>query len=279
MGTIELGSWRRNSWLDAVRDRLDRKGRSRRPGRSITVTACRRPGYLRQVVESLRENDTDGYVLYMAVEPKRVAEVLEVAREAGEFVETRVLVNRRRLGVRENPYNLLWYVFEHEGSEGNVYLEEDTIVSPDALRLASWYLDEVDKTRLLSLVLFNGDGDPQRPHDLFLGSEFHALGLVLTREQWRRWYRPFWHDDGIAREVFGPFEQTGWDWAMRAVLRRHPELRTLTPCLGRSNHIGRERGVHCTPEFHDANFAAVEINRDPRVSSYRIDAAPRPTRP
>jgi hypothetical protein len=269
MPTVTVTSWRRSSTLRALRDFFRRRQPEERPTRTITITSWRRPFYLRQVIESLRQNDTTGYTLYVALEPGGLPETLNVARSAAEFVDTRILVNSRNLGVRENPFNLLTYVFEHEGSQGNVYLEEDTVVSADALRLVNWYFEKVDKSNLMSLHLFNYESDSEKLHDLFVGKEFNSLGIAMTREQWGRWYRSYWHDDVTTKKVFP--DLIGWDWAMRAVLALHEDLATLTPRCVRSNHIGREGGVHCTPEFHDERFASLRINEDPDVSHYRIE--------
>ena len=269
MPTVTVTSWRRSSTLHALRDFFRRRQSEGRPTRTITITSWRRPFYLRQVIESLRQNDTTGYTLYVALEPDGLPETLNVARSAAEFVDTRILVNSKQLGVRENPFNLLTYVFEHEGSQGNVYLEEDTVVAADALRLANWYFEKVDKSNLLSLHLCHYESDSEKVRDLFVGKEFNSLGIVMTRQQWERWYRTYWHDDVITKKVFP--DLIGWDWAMRAVLALHEGLGTLMPRCVRSNHIGREGGVHCTPEFHDERFASLRMNEDPDVSHYRIE--------
>jgi len=271
MPTLAVTSWRRSSTFQAIRDFFRRRQPEERPTRSISITSWRRPLYLRQVIESLRQNDTSGYTLYVALEPGGLPETLKVARSAAEFIDTRILVNRRKLGVRENPFNLLTYVFEHEGSEGNIYLEEDIVVSADALRLVNWYFEKVDKSNLMSLHLCNFESDSARIHDLFVGKECNSLGIAMTRDQWRLWYRSFWHDDVTTKKVFP--ERIGWDWAMKAVLALHGDLRTLMPRCGRSTHIGREGGVHCTPEFHDERFGSLRINEEPDVSHYRIEPA------
>ena len=111
--------------------------------KTLTLTVNNRPGYLRQLLDSLRRNNVDGYdLLYCAVEPG-CPEVLDVCK-AIDFIPTHVHLNAERLGVRENPYQALRAVFDM-GSDFNVYLEDDLLVSPDALDLANWYLEQDER--------------------------------------------------------------------------------------------------------------------------------------
>jgi hypothetical protein len=242
--------------------------------KTITITAWKRPQYLSQVLKALAKNDLHGYKLFIAIEPpvEENPVVMAVASGACHFIDTEVIVNPIRYGVRENPYRILKRVFEEEGSEANIYLEEDTVLSPDTTKVANWYFDEVDKERLMSLHLFTYGSDPDRPLDWYQGKDgFSALGFCLTKDQWERWYGPHWLDHDLSKKHFP--KSFGWDFAMHACLREF-DLEVLLPACGRTNHIGREGGVHATPAFHDQHFPQIKICDDPAPGEYRI--VPRP---
>ena len=89
--------------------------------KTISLTVHNRPAYLRQVLASLRDNNSLGYVLNCQLEPGS-PECLQIC-QAVDFMPSVVHLNQKRLGVRENPYQLLRRVFS-SGSDFNVYLDE-----------------------------------------------------------------------------------------------------------------------------------------------------------
>lgn len=241
--------------------------------KTITITAWNRPAYLRQVLDSLRANDCSGYELFVGVEPSDRAEEIVKIVEAVDWMPRTVIRNPVRLGVRGNPYTLLDRVFSR-GSLLNIYLEDDVIVSPDAVRMANWYLETQGEREWLSLNFLNYESYPGIPCGIRAWQNFNALGMALRPFAWFHWFEPHWLDDEIAKRVWKT--STGWDWSITAFLKEHPEVRTLTPHLSRSNHIGREGGVHCQPEFHDLMFKNLVMNQDPNPGPYRIIGEPTP---
>ena len=104
----------------------------------ITLPVATRPHYLKQMLNSLRDNNLDGWTLYVNAEPNQ--EVIDVIK-AIDFIEVSLVINTERLGVRKNPFNVLNRAFEN-GAEFVLHLEDDLILSPDAVDLANWYYDE-----------------------------------------------------------------------------------------------------------------------------------------
>jgi hypothetical protein len=156
------------------------------------------------------------------------------------------------------------------GSIMNVYLEEDVVVAPDILRMANWYLTTQDETKWLSLNLLNYNSSPSDALGLIPSKQFNALGLVIRVHAWRTWFKNYWLDDSVVKRVYGEHpHRAGWDWSMNAVLEEQ-NLRTLTPVLSRSNHIGREDGVHASPEFHDRTFGNLVVAGKLHEGNYYI---------
>ncbi len=246
--------------------------------KTITVTAYNRPEYLRQALESLIRNSLDGWKIYFSIDPSEAREeILRVIQETlPAKVEREVITQSRRLGVSGNPFFILRKAFE-EGSEMNIYLEEDIRVSPDITRLADWY-SEFDLEHCLCLNLLHGNCGGDRnlslpPKDLLIRTRnFNSLGFILTRDQWTSFFEPHWFEQSPAsgKNSLIPVKE-GWDWSiLRYHLKRKTRLYTLQPLCARSNHIGRSGGTYCLPEFHDIVFSGIRLNEDPGPIRYRV---------
>jgi hypothetical protein len=235
--------------------------------RSITLTVCNRPDYLRRLLDSLRRNDCEGWRLYVGLEPVS-DECAKICREIS-FLPTTVIENRDRLGVRVNPFNVLDYVF-YKGATLNVYLEDDLVLAPDALAFASWYGAELrgdllGDQRTLCLRLHVPSRGHEDPDAVTLARSFAPLGFVLSREQWLRYFRPAWFNDGheLAPSV-------GWDFSVQALLSRDAGLTVAAPALARANHIGAT-GTHMNPALNAATYGDVVLaTAAPPGGRYRI---------
>jgi hypothetical protein len=184
--------------------------------------------------------------------------------------------NVSRLGVRANPYNLLRTIFD-SGVDNVLYAEDDLVLSPDATALSNWYFSTFPQGSYLALGLFNYSSDDKQRHGaptaIYSSKKFSALGLALDRSAWEQWFKPYWFNDDLWK-LYGEYH-VGWDWSITGLLRHVPGLRTLIPALSRSNHIGREGGVHCTPDYHDQTFPRVVWNQDSTLTNY-VFAGPLP---
>lgn len=208
--------------------------------RAITLTAFNRPGYLREVLESLRVNrNLDQFHLHIALEPG-CAEVFEVCRSI-DFIPTTIHQNVSLIGLRGNTYRLLQQVFA-AGYDSVVYCEDDVVLGPDALDLALWYLNHATlphETRCL--CLHNGASTVQRDprivntHPI---NDFAPVGFVATRPQWETFFQQRWHADA-----------QGWDFGVTSGTGR-----IAAPNVSRSHHIGRFGGTHYVAEHHDPYY-------------------------
>jgi hypothetical protein len=204
---------------------------------AMTMTAFKRADYLKTVLKSLQGNPgIENYVLHFGVEPVD-QEVISVCQNV-DFMRTVVTVNQERLGVLKNPFELLKRTFD-TGVDGVLYLEDDVILSPDAVRLASWYFQQPTTNNYICLNLYNHDSVAGAdPKAVFGGEKFSALGIGITRHQWKTHFEPNWEND-----------KRGWDFSITALLASG--MKVLQPRYSRSHHIGRERGVHYRAAMHD----------------------------
>lgn len=239
--------------------------------KTISITAYKRPEYLKQVLASIQANKfVDQYELFLGLEPGN-NEIVDLVKSI-DWIKTHIYVNDVVLGVRKNPHKLMNKVFL-AGSIMNVYLEEDVIISPDALSMANWYLETQPENAWLSLNFLDYGSSTARPYVLIASKKFNALGFCVKSWAWREHFSRFWMSDDGTKRVYGE-EYSGWDWAVTAHLKENAGLKTLTPMLSRSNHIGRNGGVHASPEFHDKIFPHLPISDGSYPSNHFIEHLP-----
>lgn len=207
---------------------------------AMTMTAFRRADYLKTVLKSLEKNPgTENYVLHFGVEPVD-QNVINVCKSV-QFMRTVVTVNPERLGVLKNPFELLRRTFD-TGVDGVLYLEDDVVLSPDAVAMASWYFNQPTANNYICLNLYNHDSVPSAdPAALFGGDKFSALGIGITRHQWKTHFEPNWEVD-----------KRGWDFSITGLLASG--MKVLQPRYSRSHHIGREGGIHYRAVLHDKMY-------------------------
>ena len=224
---------------------------------AMTMTAYSRPHYLREVLESLAANKhLSDFTLHFGVEPGN-QEVLKVCQDAA-FMDTHVHVNATRLGVRENPFQLLKRTFGM-GYDGVLYLEDDVVLSPDAVELVLHYAHDAAAAQNRCLCLFNTDSHAENnPAVIETGrpvAKFAALGFYAPATQWTAFFEPTWHASN-----------KGWDWSIAgAAEASHTVAR---PAISRSHHIGRFGGVHYVAEHHDSAYVNNPLWRNPAPEAY-----------
>jgi hypothetical protein len=109
--------------------------------RVITMTAYRRPAYTREVLDALAKcDDIADWMLLPNVEPGH-EEVIGAFRD-WNACESRLLVNRDRLGLNKNTHDVLFRAFQLR-ADVIAHLEDDTVPSPDALCYFEWAVREL----------------------------------------------------------------------------------------------------------------------------------------
>ncbi len=207
--------------------------------KTITLTAHNRPEYTKTVLESIRANDPQDYILFIAAEPG-CHETLDVCRSI-DFMPVELIVNESHRGIKFNSKYIYDVVFDG-GSKWNIAIEDDTPISPDAIDLVEWFHSLPNQETYLLLNLFNLSKKVERPLELFESDKFCPWGYSIRKQAYERFIKPNWmcHKDG-------------WDFSINKVIE-DCKLKCLTPYLSRSRNIGRLKGYHCTPEYHDQVF-------------------------
>jgi hypothetical protein len=223
--------------------------------KTITLVACNRLHYLRQTIECLKKNNLDGYKLFLGVEPLDEA-VIAYCRGLN-FMPFDLTINSERLGVAWNPKATISRAFD-AGTDFNVALEDDLLLSPDALDLANWFF-ALRNSGFFSMNFCNYRSDAAFPIEVEETDHFIPLGWAVNRAVWRKEIEPNWMCD-----------PRGWDFSVNKILEERKDRKVLQPRLARSKHNGREGGEHCTAEFHDRVFQNLPIS-DGSARSYTLD--------
>jgi hypothetical protein len=229
--------------------------------RTISMICYNRPKYLARALAAIDACDTTGFdELHIFAEPvaadTEMASLLRSLTTVCGRIPVTVHMNEKKLGVRDNPYRALSFVFECLGSDLNVHVEDDVLISPDALQMAIWYQSLPHRVKCMCLCLFNpgGSWDETKLQDekqCVSCYGFSPWGWACTKENWQEWFSREWYTDRWA----GPNgERVGWDWSINYHTAFTHTASTVMPAVSRAMTIGAEGGIHSTPEAWARDF-------------------------
>lgn len=233
--------------------------------KSITMIGYRRPYLMKRTLEYLLKNDLEGWDIYIGIE-KYDAKSMELHKQfIQEYVPQAKVFYRdwhytlhARSRICRNMHDIISKAYGG-GSEYNIHLEDDVVISPDVTQLADWYgqnefndifcltfanqcklefikeriegvceLDKLETAVLRSRELYNLEKRV---------SGFHGFAHCTRR---REWY------DFISAATFN---DKGWDWGWAYEIL-HKNFSTLLPCITRCDHLGTH-GVHIKNSTHN----------------------------
>jgi hypothetical protein len=234
---------------------------------AIVLTAYQRPEYLAETLESWSWARGLNELADRRVcsEPSLVqGEVVSMALQCG-WTDRGNLV---RLGVLGNPVESVSAVFRERPDVDFVILaEEDVVVAADILEYFAWAQQFRDDQSVGAVCAHR----PQSTtvEKLRIDAVARILGFSCPlvwgtwRDRWEGFMEPTWDRD---------YSNHGWDHNLTMLMKasgRH----SLFPEQNRSDHIGKEGGAHCSPEFFpetvDPDFRA-----DLPPCAYRIVEGP-----
>jgi len=237
--------------------------------KTITFPVGYRPTYLKQFLESLSSQDIGDYKIICSAE--KSAECIDILKNCGLPMTILIKSNssgvRSHSGARDNMYNVLNYAFEN-GSDFNVHLEDDFLLSPDAINLANWYYENYknDPYTYTSYGLFNWGSTGNDFNGLVTATTFHGLGWCAFKENWTECYGKYWYDDKLARKHANAY---GWDWAIEAFFKEF-KRKSILPVISRTNHIGRIDGTCCTVDYFDKTYPSLLWNETEKIIEYEL---------
>jgi hypothetical protein len=232
---------------------------------SITMTVWRRPAYTRQVLDSL----TAALAYYEEINGTPFAHRMLISLDgdgghdddivtlchawycsqtAGKlpYPQVSFVHQPTRIGEHQDgnhKFSLDSAFSSNYGSEWNLHLEDDTVLSLDSLLVADQYRNGIVSDQYLYLGLHNGREPIIHPGRLREVPNFHGWGWITSRGWWQEFIGPKWN--------LKQNDPKGWDWTISWLMHKY-QLKGLIPCLSRVHYIGRDGGRYETPEHYDA---------------------------
>jgi hypothetical protein len=222
----------------------------------VSLTAYNRVDYLRETVDRLYAavDAIDEPVFIVArVEPSDVQDVITSIIGGGRG--TYVTVNDEKLGLQANTLAVLddaWRVADLFREDFVLHLEDDLLISEDALQLAAWMRETYrgHKTAdFVGLTNVHNEPTPEDYGEVVLTDWFECHVWGTWDYVWKNKLRPRWPHEWYDH------------WAARVnegdIMRNQ-----VIPSLSRSYSIG-VYGEHCNPDFH--------ARHNPRIWAGQLD--------
>jgi len=231
--------------------------------RAITMTAYHRPAYTREVLAALAKYDGIGDWFFLPnVEPGNEEAI--AAFRGWDACESRLLVNRQRLGLNKNTHDALFRAYQLR-ADVIVHVENDTVLSPDTLRYFDWAVRDVlipdEKHAILLASGYNKPKTEARP------DQSHVCDL---RQIWTPWG---WAVDRsrltwlIVNWCFR--NRKCFTCQFRARYRR--TRREVFPILSRIQNIGYAKGENGrSPQWYQANHRTPWVAKELGSAEFSI---------
>ena len=229
---------------------------------AVTITAARRADYLVKAIRAVRAAGYEG-VIHVSVDCTNGRISWGVADAARGEVGTLVRLNDPMLGLW-GPHNNARAAYEWafaDGAQAVLAIEDDCILSPDALEVVKWYLTTAaDRYLLLSL----GNNTPNaggRPLDVWESCHINSpWAWCFTREAWE-WMAPKWNYKRV--------NPIGWDWSL-SFRMANERRKSLVPALPRARNIGADRGSTGGEPWYQQHLADAEASDRSHGAEFRI---------
>jgi len=230
----------------------------------LVITLYRRPKYTQMLFDALQRcYGIEDYTVFIScdyneefhdgcIESQAIAHRFAQSREEGK---THIYVNNPRLGVDLNKLFILPKAFQE--TDYLVFLEDDTIPAPDALRYFEWGRQFKDDQSIVAVCGYD------RYHDM----DYHQLVLreqpytVVKKDKtfsswgwamWRDRYERIYGMDGMKYIPNVDHPNGRFDWFLFWQFQEGEGC--LFPRLPRVQSVGGEMGEHTpNPEWHREN--------------------------
>lgn len=200
--------------------------------RTLTISAHKRPQYLRQVLEALRQCDgfkTWQWPTVTCDLHELQSENVAVAHDLGFTVRT----TGRHLGCNQTIRSCFDYAINDLDSDFHVHLEDDTVPTKGCLRWFAWASENLHKLTVVS-VLGYSHSPTGTASEYRLQQKDLSWGWGTWHSDWNTFFAPNWSPVGN--------EVPAWDTRIQQLLGTRM---IAQPCISRIQNIGKDNGTYC----------------------------------
>ena len=227
--------------------------------KTISLACYNRPQYLKRVLSSLRNQiaDLSDYELVVSCDngrDKKTIEVIKMVHDV-DFIKTKIIVNNKKLGINRNTFYAINEAYKI--ADYNLYLEDDIVLSPDALNLFDWYTKQ-SLDNIATLFLCNLWSKGRSLSGIHKTRSMCAWGFVVSKYQFEKYIEPAW------------FPKVGcWDNSVARYIRTFEGVYNLYPEISRSTNIGRS-GSNMTDEKFKKLMGGHEYYKGDELVGYKV---------
>lgn len=254
--------------------------------RMVSLVAYNRPDYTAQAINGVANalltcNEVGRpYDLFaISIDPSPRLKVVEAIciemasiLSEGGVVDCKVYRNVVKMGVGGNHFIAQQRAYEEHGADHNVLIEDDAVVTPDALVLADWFFEKyghpLSDYLLLGMCNHRDFGTPRAnmpDHPQYLAEALHIpspFAFAMSNHQWP-FVKATWH----MKKKY----PVGWDWSLSMAMRMS-RRKCLHPVLSRCKNIGREDGTNETPATFDQTQVGIRYSPGDYLGPYEVAA-------
>ena len=232
----------------------------------ITMTAWRRPQYLAQVLESLKQcKNVDAYQIYLSVDGGHLEQQREIAAIVkNSDLNIRIWLQKRNWGCAKNTWKVIETAFR-DGAEQIIHLEDDTLVAKDFLLFMDTSLNHYrSNLKVFNIAGHNSSNKVYKKDEWAQRLEPHHCFSCWGWATWKRvwdevrnnWFGITWKTKLNSAEipqgekfltVVNKTDKGSWAWPMNMYHRKtRYEVR---PLVSRIRNIGEHNGTFAKPEI------------------------------
>lgn len=224
----------------------------------ILVIAYNRPKMLRNLYQSIRDQTGIQEIPSIFTQIDAGAATQDAVYDLATKYGSKYL-QKENVGINRNSYEGMKFCFEELRSEWVLYLEEDLVLSPDALAFLRWCQS---KSKILPNVgaycLCNRAKDRPDPTLVRYGSRrFIGWGFMMHQSVWHAVAKNCWCNGSSM-----------WDNRLANNLRSHGYFQVF-PYLSRVTNVGRI-GTHLTPAKYDELMKGQRAQTERRTYNYTL---------
>lgn len=257
----------------------------------LTMTAWRRPGYFKEVIESLEEAEgIDEYLLLVSIDggyPDKQDEMMNILGKSSLNYEH--YCQKENIGCAGNTGFILKEGFSR--AERVIHVEDDTVFHRDAIQWFESNLDEYEQDeRIFSVSGYtNGemnkialDGDWTENNIVGIRKKFTCWGWATWKRVWDemegKWFGIIWKEGrhgencGTDEEFLDAVvitDEGSWGWPMSNYWLK--DRYEISPHTSFIQNIGEKEGKWASPQYQRIVHHTDWFRSDKRVNMEDLD--------